>query len=455
VRKPDLIGVLLVIALSVPAVARADGASAPPRGDAKPPNQIIVVRPPPIVRPPAPPPVIPVAPLPPPRVTAPSVTPGSSFVSPGTLSAPPRVDSDRPSATMGAPSSVLSGVAARDFVANQVIVAMPAADRAAPVGNEYGLSVAEETVIGALGLRLVAFTVAGSRALGDVMDQMGLDPRVRAAQPNFRYRTSASIYTYPHSRTQLEPARALASGVGVTIAVIDTAVANLPSLSGQIERVSLVKGGSSRHGTAVASLVAEVAPAARLIAIEAFEEDAANPQAGTSTTITLARAIDAALSRNAAVINLSATGPRDPLVGRMVRQALSRGVVVVAAAGNDGPEAPPLYPAAYDGVVAVTAVDSHDHPYASAARGAHVAVAAPGVDVAVDLSGGRVGYVSGTSVAAAQVAGVAALLRERAPRLGSPETREVLTETATSLPDGLKMLNAFAAVSKVSQMTRR
>ena len=198
-----------------------------------------------------------------------------------------------------------------------------------------------------------------------------------------------------------------------------------------------------------------MAPAARLIAIEAFEEDAANPQAGTSTTITLARAIDAALSRNAAVINLSATGPRDPLVGRMVRQALSRGVVVVAAAGNDGPEAPPLYPAAYDGVVAVTAVDSHDHPYASAARGAHVAVAAPGVDVAVDLSGGRVGYVSGTSVAAAQVAGVAALLRERAPRLGSPETRKVLTETATSLPDGLKMLNAFAAVSKVSQMTRR
>jgi subtilisin family serine protease len=444
VRRPELISVLLLVGVLMPASARAEGTSQPSQLIIRPPM------PPPVMRPAPAPPALP---APPPRATHASA-PTSSFVTPGTLTAPQPVDSDRPSAS-SSPSSTLAGVAARDFVANQVVVAISTADRSAPVGTEYGLTAAEETVIGALGVRVVAFTVPASRRIAEVMDQLGLDPRVRAAQPNFRYRTSASVHTYPHSRTQLEPARALASGVGVTVAVIDTPVANLPSLSGQLERVSLVKGGSSRHGTAVASLIAEVAPAARLIAIEAFDEDAGDPQAGTSTTVNLARALDAALNRNAAVINLSATGPRDPLVGRMVRQALSRGVVVVAAAGNDGPQAPPRYPAAYDGVVAVTAVDSHDNPYAAGARGAHVALAAPGVDVAVDQPGGRVGYVSGTSVAAAQVAGVAALLRERAPGLGSAEARKVLTETATALPDGLKMLNAFAALSRVTHLSKR
>jgi subtilisin family serine protease len=442
VRRPELINVLLVICVLAPSGARAEGTSQP--------AQLIV-------RPPMPSPVMRPAPAPAPVMPAPRTqtsSPVSGYVAPGTLTAPQPVDSDRSSAS-GAPSSTLSGVASRDFVAHQVVVAIPAADRSTPLGNEYGLTPTEETVIGALGLRVVAFTVPTSRRIGDVMDQLGLDPRVRAAQPNFIYRTSASVHTYPHSRTQLEPARALASGIGVSVAVIDTPVANLPSLSGQLERVSLVKGGSSRHGTAVASLIAEVAPAARLIAIEAFDEEGGDPQAGTSTTVTLARAIDAALNRNVAVINFSATGPRDPLDGRMVRQALARGIVVVAAAGNDGPQAPPRYPAAYDGVVAVTAVDSRDNPYAAGARGAHVAIAAPGVDVAVDQPGGRVGYVSGTSVAAAQVAGVAALLRERAPGLGSPETRKVLTETATTLPDGLKMLNAFAAVSRVTHLSRR
>jgi subtilisin family serine protease len=229
-------------------------------------------------------------------------------------------------------------------------------------------------------------------------------------------------------------------------------VAPLATLDGRVaERISLIpSGGAGRHGTALAGLIAEVAPSARLLSIEAFADDPSDPGAGVSTTLALARALDAAIERKADVINLSVAGPRDPVVGRLVRLALSRGIVVVAAAGNEGPDAPPRYPAAYDGVIAVTATDARDRPYSGGAQGTHVAVAAPGVDVRTTVAEGVVGYVTGTSVSAAQVSGVAALLRERAPGLGSGEARRLLKETATPLPAGPGIVDAFAALSRAT-----
>jgi subtilisin family serine protease len=360
----------------------------------------------------------------------------------------------------------LAGVTARDYVASQVLVAIPLARAADPggVANDYGLMVDGETSLPSLGLRLVTFTVVRPRGLGDLLDLIGLDSRVQSAQPVFRYRINAGLSaalphpSYPALNMRLPSARLLASGTGVVVSLIDTHVAHLPSLRGHVvERVALVPGGDGLHGTALAGLIAAIAPDARLIAIEAFDERANGPNGDAeATTLTLARAIDVALNRKSDVINLSITGPRDPLIGRMVRHALSQGTILVAAAGNEGPTAPPRYPAAYDGVIAVTATDSRDQLYALAARGPHVAVAAPGVDVPVELPDAMVGYFSGTSVAAAEVSGIAALLRERAPRLASGEARRLLKETATPMPaGGPGLVDAFAALSRVSPLAQR
>lgn len=358
----------------------------------------------------------------------------------------------------GAPSTAMLGVTMRDMVVNQLVAIVPVSGGDG-LANDYGLAIDDDATIRSLGVRLVTFTVLRPRGLGDLIDTMGLDSRVQAAQPNFRYRTSSAAIAgaYPQNRMKIQPALGLASGAGVTVALIDTRVADLSSLIGHvIERVSVTQsGGKGRHGTALAGLIADVAPAARLLSIEAFADDPSDPDMGIATTLTLARALDAAIDRKADVINLSIAGPRDPLVGRLVRQALSRGIVVVAAAGNDGPDAPPRYPAAYDGVVAVTATDPRDQPYAAGAQGAHVAVAAPGVEVRATVSEGVVGYVTGTSVAAAQVAGVAALLRERAPGLGSGDARRLLKETAAPLPEGPGMVDAFAALSRATAYVRR
>lgn len=386
-----------------------------------------------------------------------------------TTTKPAAADAPRPAETLtiplqpprprpGAPSAAMLGVTVRDMVVNQLVAIVPISP-GNDVANDYGLAIDDEATIRSLGVRLVTFTVLRPRGLGDLIDTMGLDSRVQSAQPNFRYRTSAAAIAgaYPQNRMKIQPALGLASGAGVTIALIDTRVAELSSLVGHVtERISVSPtGGKGRHGTALAGLIADVAPAAHLLAIEAFADDPGDPDTGVATTLSLARALDAAIDRKADVINLSIAGPRDPLIGRLVRQALSRGIVVVAAAGNDGPDAPPRYPAAYDGVIAVTATDPRDQPYAAGAQGTHVAVAAPGVEIRATVSEGVVGYVTGTSVAAAQVAGVAALLRERAPGLGSGEARRLLKETAAPLPEGPGMVDAFAALSKATSFARR
>jgi len=114
------------------------------------------------------------------------------------------------------------------------------------------------------------------------------------------------------------------------------------------------------------------------------------------------------------LVNISLAGPYNKLVDLAVQGVVAQGMVVVAAAGNDGPESPPRYPAAFDGVLAVTAVDAAGQVYDRAVHGPHVDYAAPGVDVLVD-DGGGASYVSGTSVAApfvtARLAADAGMLR--------------------------------------------
>ncbi|MBN9276198.1 MAG: S8 family serine peptidase, partial [Hyphomicrobium sp.] len=107
-----------------------------------------------------------------------------------------------------------------------------------------------------------------------------------------------------------------------------------------------------------------------------------------------------------------------------------RNVILVAAAGNGGPKAAPAYPAAYSGVIAVTAHDSAGRLYTYANHGTYISVAAPGVDILVPaLRNGHM-FMSGTSMAAAYVSGIMALMLERAPHLRPEDAMRVLSETA-------------------------
>ena len=98
-----------------------------------------------------------------------------------------------------------------------------------------------------------------------------------------------------------------------------------------------------------------------------------------------------------------------------------------------GPKSPPLYPAADPNVIAVTATDVDDALFSGANRGSYIVVAAPGVDVLVPAPGATYQFTTGTSVAAAEVSGVAALLIERNPALTPADVRRILMRTAKDL----------------------
>src|SRR5262249_7602322 len=126
-------------------------------------------------------------------------------------------------------------------------------------------------------------------------------------------------------------------------------------------------------------------------------------------------------------------GPNDPEIARAVAAACQKGVVLIAAAGNAGPRSPPLYPAADPNVIAVTGTDAEDRLLKMAVRGRHIAVAAPGVDGVGPAPGGGCQVSTGTSIAAADVSGIAALLLERRRHLTPDAIRKALLATAADL----------------------
>jgi subtilisin family serine protease len=171
----------------------------------------------------------------------------------------------------------------------------------------------------------------------------------------------------------------------------------------------------SEHGTAVASLLvgrdrgfAGAAPKAELFAADVYCEQ---PDGGSAEEVV--RALAWMARERVAVVNISLVGPQNRLLEQGVAALVKRGHLLVAAVGNDGPAAPPLYPASYAGVVGVTGVSPSRRVLPEAAKGPQVMWSAPGADMAVARSGGGYGIARGTSFAAPLVAGLlAAELRE-------------------------------------------
>lgn len=168
---------------------------------------------------------------------------------------------------------------------------------------------------------------------------------------------------------------------------------------------------ASAHGTAVASLLVghgdrfrSAAPQATLYAANVFCND---PIGGSIEAV--AAALAWLLSEQVPVVNISLVGPPNRTLEQVVKKATAKGMLLVAAVGNDGPAAPPLYPAAYADVVAVTAIDARGLVIPEACRGPHVAFAAPGSDMAAAIAAATGFTIArGTSFASPLVAGILA-----------------------------------------------
>jgi subtilisin family serine protease len=186
--------------------------------------------------------------------------------------------------------------------------------------------------------------------------------------------------------------------------MIDGGVASHPSLAGaSIEQNGFAgRPQATGHGTAVASLLVGsqgpfrgAATGAQLYVADVY---GGNRAAGSASTIV--KSLGWLASKRPQVINISLVGPPNKLVQRAIQIVRSRGIQLVAAVGNDGPAAPPQYPASYPGVVAVTAVDARGRALVEAGKATHLDFAAPGADMAAALPGQGYSRVRGTSFAA-------------------------------------------------------
>jgi subtilisin family serine protease len=326
------------------------------------------------------------------------------------------------------------------------------------------------------GSTLLRWRIPDRRPVAAVVRALGTESIVVAVQANYlatlqeapqtvAVGTDAPLEQYSLEKLRLPQAHALATGNKVLIAIIDSGVdTSHPELAGMVADSFDAIGSGDRvhpHGTAIAGAIVArarlkgAAPAAQILAIRAF---GAHRGSNDGTSFHIIKGLDWALGRGARIVNMSFAGDNDPAVSRRLAELRARGVVLIAAAGNAGPNSKPLFPAADANVIAVTATDEDDKVFRAANRGRHIAVAAPGVDLLLPAPGGEYKMTSGTSFAAAHVSGAAALMLERNAALDPAAVRRALIATARDLGPkgsdpqfGAGLVDAYRAILSVSQ----
>jgi subtilisin family serine protease len=323
------------------------------------------------------------------------------------------------------------------FVPDEVLVTVEGdATVAAEIAAAFGLEIRSQRTSALLGSTVVRYGIPDGRPVGVVLAQLAGDGRATRRAPNHVYdlQQAAGVVNYAFQRIALAPDSA--SGENVAVAVIDTALdethpAIKDAIAGLFDAMPGVEVTARDHGTSVAGLIAGagefrgMAPGAKIFHARAFE-------GGKSNMDIILSALDWAAEQDVRIVNMSFVGPLNELMEAACAAARQRDIVLVAAAGNNGPKAPYGYPAAFDDVIAVTATDSKDRLMRQANRGPYVFVAAPGVDVMAPVGGGA-DLVTGTSFAAAVVSGAIANLIHAAPERSADWIEAALSSTARDL----------------------
>jgi subtilisin family serine protease len=323
---------------------------------------------------------------------------------------------------------------------------------AAALAREHGLTLITNWVMPLLGVDCFVMAVPDDQLPERVAQDLSRDPRVAWAQPMNVFRTRGhDDPLYPLQPVEqawhLLDLHEMSTGRDVRVAVVDSGVDEQhPDLVGQVVlKENFVEGHRDipeDHGTAVAGIIAAradngvgivgVAPNARLLALRACWQQSS--QATLCSSLSLAMALHFAITHDAAVINLSLSGPPDRLLDRLLDVALSRHISVIGAVDRKLPDGG--FPASHAGVVAVA--DDTGEPALPRA------LVAPGRDVPTTLPGARWNLVSGSSYAAAHVTGLFALMRERTPaNAAAPSFASVV-----SFPGG--GINACATLARVA-----
>ncbi|HKU16930.1 MAG TPA: S8 family serine peptidase [Steroidobacteraceae bacterium] len=351
-----------------------------------------------------------------------------------------------------APAIPRAGSTVRGYEAPPAYSLAPATRaQAQAVAAAHGLREVTAWPIGLLGIHCVVFELPPGANRGEMIERLRRDKRVESAQP---YQSFTTLTSDTDPAATSDPYRPLqrnldvmnvtgahlwSRGEGVRVAIIDTGIdATHPDLAGRVVKQENFVDASTapardRHGTAVAGVIAAVennsqgivgiAPAARLYAMRACWPAPRDEAHSLCSTLTLAKALAAAIEERIDIVNLSLTGPADPLLTRLVEVGLRRGVVFVGATPPSS--APGVFPTGIPGVIGVDA--------AGARASADSVLFAPGNEVLTLVPDGHYDFLSGSSLAAASVSGGIALLLARDRTLRAENARELLARSSRKI----------------------
>ena len=343
-----------------------------------------------------------------------------------------------------------AGSTGRRYTGDGYLLAQSAHSQAKRVASKYALKEIANWPIRALAVHCVVYEIPDNRSVATVLEALSKDSTVALAEPMSEFHTLSDAqatspppaYNDPYYDMQtnlaalgIASAHQHAQGAGVHIALIDTGVdSRHPDLQGRITRTHSfidehpTSAGFYRHGTAMAGLMAAVAnnhigivgiaPLAQLEVFEACWQLHPDSDEAVCNTFTLAKALAATLDSGIPLVNLSIAGPPDPLLAALIQAATKRGVIFVGAAA----EPTNAFPSGVEGVIGA---QDDQHPIRADA------FSVPATKVFTLRPGGQYDLESGSSVAAAEITGVVALLMSStSTRPNTSEIVSLLRQTA-------------------------
>lgn len=289
---------------------------------------------------------------------------------------------------------------------------------ASNIEKDYKLTILSQWPIKEIGEHCVVYLVNEDQQMADVINALAKDDRIDNVQTMHTFQVMASQYSDPYYRLQtnihsmnLAEIHSQTTGKDVTIAIIDTGVdTEHPDLEGQIQQSKNFvpqKPSDSLgdiHGTAIAGVIAAkpnndhgivgIAPDSNVIALKACWGVKVGSLEAICNSFTLALAINTAIAMDVDILNLSLTGPYDPLLARLIEKAVQQGIIIIASQ-TDREDAKSGFPAQQPGVIGVRSINSKlvQSSYESQA----MTVSAPGEDILTTLPNGAYDFISGNS----------------------------------------------------------
>ena len=331
------------------------------------------------------------------------------------------------------------------------------------IERDYGLREVTAWPILPLRMHCAVLEVAAEADPKSVIAALARDRRVKLAQPLQTFTTQSGGYDDPYVDLQrgfqqmdVPQAHAWSRGEGIRVALIDTGADTAhPDLRGTVVQVGNFVDADTeqfrrdRHGTELAGIIAAVAnnhegivgvaPGARLYVFKACWQLHDGADGARCNTFTLAQALTAAMDAHVQIVNLSLSGPSDPLLRDLIREGLRRGILFIGAVPPESRSGEEQFPA-INGVIEVAD--------GSVAGDSNTALHAPGQEILTLLPGGRYDFASGSSLSTAHVTGAVALLLGKNPKLTSAAVYQLLRITSLHGDDPRDdSINACAAIT--------